>query len=177
MLKTLCWKHHGKKVFGMKKLVALFLLLALGVCTLCPALAQAAYTAGTYTAQGQGHNGMVEVEVVFSDSAIESIRIVNHNETPGVSDVALERVPGGNRRLPIAGGRYGCGCNVLFPGCFGCVAAWRGAGGRDVEALKRLRLKRAFLRKPLRWKRMWSLSAAAAAGLAAGAARQAKAPA
>ena len=53
----------------------------------------ALFKAGTYTAKGQGMGGDVEVEVVVSDNKIESIKVLNHNETSGISDPAIENIP------------------------------------------------------------------------------------
>lgn len=55
--------------------------------------ASGGYTAGTYTATAKGNNGDVTVEVTFSDSAMESVTVVEHGETPGISDGALEKIP------------------------------------------------------------------------------------
>ena len=52
-----------------------------------------AYKAGTYTAVAKGHNGDVKVEVEFSDAAILSIKIVEHSESAGISDVPMKRIP------------------------------------------------------------------------------------
>ena len=52
----------------------------------------ASYTAGTYTSTVDGMNGEVTIEVTFSDSAIESINIVEQAESEGLGDVALETV-------------------------------------------------------------------------------------
>lgn len=51
------------------------------------------YNAGTYTGEGNGNNGPIKVEVTFSDVVIESISILEHNETEGLSDPAFERIP------------------------------------------------------------------------------------
>ena len=49
--------------------------------------------AGVYTETVKGvHEGMV-VEVTLSEQKIESVKILEHSETPGVSDVALEKMP------------------------------------------------------------------------------------
>ena len=78
----------------MKKMMSVLLCALLMIGMMIPASAEAiAYQAGVYTAEGQGHNGMVKVEVTFSENAIESIKVLDHNETPGVSDVPLERIP------------------------------------------------------------------------------------
>lgn len=48
---------------------------------------------GTYTMTVEGmHEGMV-VEVTLSEKKIEKVAVVEHSETEGVSDVALEEIP------------------------------------------------------------------------------------
>lgn len=47
------------------------------------------FTPGTYTATAQGHNGAITVETTFSDTAIESIEVVEHFESQGVCEKAL----------------------------------------------------------------------------------------
>lgn len=51
------------------------------------------YNAGTYTGEGKGNNGTIKVEVTFTDAAIESIKVIEHSETAGLSDPAIERIP------------------------------------------------------------------------------------
>ncbi len=78
----------------MKKLmslVALVLALALPMSAL-------AYTPGTYTVETRGHNGPMTVEVTFTESAIESVKVAAHAETYGigygVSTAPIEAIPG-----------------------------------------------------------------------------------
>ena len=52
------------------------------------------YTAGTYTATAQGNNGDVIVEVTFTDTEIASVEVTEHGETPGIGDLAVEKLPG-----------------------------------------------------------------------------------
>jgi fumarate reductase flavoprotein subunit len=53
------------------------------------------FTPGTYQASATGYNQKVPivVSVTFTKSAIESITVVSHGETEGVSDVTIERIP------------------------------------------------------------------------------------
>lgn len=53
----------------------------------------ASFLAGTYTAKGKGIGGDVEVQVVVTDTAIETITILSHNETAGISDPAIKDIP------------------------------------------------------------------------------------
>ncbi len=85
----------------MKKL--LMILLSLGLIlrmTACSTSTQeptddvkALYTAGTYTGVSAGRGGDVTVEVTLSDNAIESVTVVSHSETKGVSDLPLAQIP------------------------------------------------------------------------------------
>lgn len=54
----------------------------------------AVYKAGTYTATAKGHNGDVKVEVVFNDTSIVSVKVLEHAETGGIGDIAIERISG-----------------------------------------------------------------------------------
>lgn len=53
----------------------------------------AIYKSGTYTASAMGHNGDVKVEVAFDDVSIVSIKVLEHEETSGIGDIAIERLP------------------------------------------------------------------------------------
>ena len=51
------------------------------------------YNAGTYDFETAGHNGPIKMSVTFSDNRIESIQIIEHTETAGLADPAIERIP------------------------------------------------------------------------------------
>ncbi|MBE5962890.1 MAG: FMN-binding protein [Lachnospiraceae bacterium] len=53
----------------------------------------AVFTAGEYTAAGEGKNGAVNVTVKFDDSKIVSVEVGDHAETAGLADPAIEGVP------------------------------------------------------------------------------------
>ena len=53
----------------------------------------ALYTAGTYEASALGNNGDIIVSVTFSDDMIEKVEVTKHQETSGIADPALERIP------------------------------------------------------------------------------------
>jgi len=83
-----------KKTYLGMSIIALFLVLAL-VFAGCgtPGPGKQNMQAGTYTASTMGHNGLLTVEVTVSTNAINSIKVTNHVETPGVSDWAINLVP------------------------------------------------------------------------------------
>lgn len=51
------------------------------------------FKAGTYKASVDGKNGPIEVEVTFSEHKIEDVKVVNFNETAGVSDASIKKIP------------------------------------------------------------------------------------
>lgn len=75
----------------MKKSIAMLMTL-LFVLLGTTAWAQS-YTAGVYTAQANGNNGPVTVEVEVSDVEILSVKVTEHAETAGLSDTPIERIP------------------------------------------------------------------------------------
>ncbi len=51
------------------------------------------FKAGTYTAVAKGHNGDVKVEAVFDSTSIVSVKVLEHQESAGISDVPIQRIP------------------------------------------------------------------------------------
>ena len=51
------------------------------------------YVDGTYTETVEGHNGPMTVEVVVEGNVITSVVVLEHEETDGLADPALEDVP------------------------------------------------------------------------------------
>ncbi len=93
------------------------------------------YIAGTYTASARGNNGDV-VEVVCSETSIDSVTVKEHKETKGISDPEIERIPKDiveNQTLSvdIISGATNT-CNAILSAAEECL---KNAGG-DIEALK-----------------------------------------
>lgn len=72
----------------MKKVahLALALMLTLGISG-CSNKVQ------TYTGSVEGRNGEVTVEVALSGKKIEKVEVVKHQETTGIADAAIEKIP------------------------------------------------------------------------------------
>ncbi len=51
---------------------------------------ESGFKAGTYTAQAEGKDGTIKVEVAVSESKIENITILESAETEGIGDTAME---------------------------------------------------------------------------------------
>lgn len=94
------------------------------------------YQAGTYSAQAKGNNGDVKVEVEFSADAIVKVTVTEHQETPGLSDPAIEKIPqrivdGQTLHVDAISGATNTS-NAILEAVADCVVQ---AGG-DAEALK-----------------------------------------
>ena len=68
-------------------------VLALVACASQPTGEAAMFKAGTYTGSAAGKNGTVTVKTTFTATAIKSVEVIKHGETPGISDPAIARVP------------------------------------------------------------------------------------
>ena len=83
----------------MKKIISLILisLLCLSL-TACSSkeeeTVKGTYNAGTYTGTAVGHGGDFKVDVTLSADKIESITVVENNETSGFGDVAAVKIIG-----------------------------------------------------------------------------------
>ncbi|SET53047.1 fumarate reductase flavoprotein subunit [Natronincola peptidivorans] len=53
----------------------------------------ALFQPGTYTASAPGHNGDITVEVTVDEYEIKEVKVLKHNESPGITDAAIERIP------------------------------------------------------------------------------------
>ena len=76
----------------------LILMLFISACDQQTQQAQQAeqigeFTVGTYKAQADGMGGAVHVEVVFAADSIDSIVVTKHQETAGIGDTAIEKLP------------------------------------------------------------------------------------
>lgn len=51
------------------------------------------YKDGAYNGTGNGKGGPIKVEVKVEGGKISDIKILEHNETPGLSDPIFEKIP------------------------------------------------------------------------------------
>lgn len=116
----------------MKRILMLVLTLLLTLCF----VGAFAMTDGVYEAEGQGNNGPVKVAVTVEGDAIKSVEIVEHAETPGVCDLAIERIPaaiveGQTLAVDTVSGATNSSNAILT-----AVEAALTEAGADIEALK-----------------------------------------
>ena len=83
-----------KKVegFRLKRLACCLIVLALILGMISVAVAQEVKD-GVYTASAAGNNGDVTVSVDIQSGVIAAVTVTSHNETAGISDPAIERIP------------------------------------------------------------------------------------
>lgn len=77
----------------MKRLMALVLSVLLLLSAAIGTASAEGLTPGTYTQTVAGRNGDLEVQVTFDDNGIADVKVTNHQETQGVADAALEKIP------------------------------------------------------------------------------------
>src|SRR5690606_235559 len=89
-------KFNWKKSISL--LLCILLVLSVAACSKTDTTDTSSDTgifkAGTYVGVGKGNNGDVKVEVKFDANSIVSIKVLEHSETAGISDPAIERIPG-----------------------------------------------------------------------------------
>ena len=77
----------------MKKRIFVVVMALLMVCLVASAQAEVTFTPGTYTGTGYGHNGKLTVDVTVDEHTITGIQVTSHNETAGICEVAMDRIP------------------------------------------------------------------------------------
>lgn len=123
----------------MKKfLTILFLMFTLSVsaCSANKTAATASYKAGTYTGSAKGRNGEVVVEVTLSTSAIDKVEVTKHEETAGIADAAIEKVPAAivkNQSLAVD---IASGATITSEAIIAASEAALVSAGVDVSTLK-----------------------------------------
>ena len=71
----------------MRKIIALVLSLCMLLGS--AALADAAFTPGTYVGTGDGFGGVIEAEVTVDENAITAIKLTGEGETPDIGGKAI----------------------------------------------------------------------------------------
>lgn len=123
----------------MKRIcLAVMVMMAL-LLTSVPVAMAAAYTGGTYNATADGKMGAITVEVVFSDDAIVSVNITQQNETVGLADGALTKIPAEIVEGQTLAIDAVAGATVTSQAILDAVAQCVALAGGDVDALKAAR--------------------------------------
>lgn len=92
---------HGGRLIGRRRFIQLgaaagMTMFALGVtgCSPLPATssAKSSYVPGAYTAQAQGKQSLVTVEVAFGENAIEAVEVLGHYESERIANTAISAI-------------------------------------------------------------------------------------
>lgn len=94
------------------------------------------FQAGSYEGTGEGRNGEIKVLVTVSDAIIESVEVTGHQETPGLSDPALEQIPAAIVEFQSLGVDAVSGATLTSEGILEAAADALGQAGADVELLR-----------------------------------------
>ena len=115
-----------------KKIVAIMacamMLLSVG--------ASAEMTAGTYTGEGQGIGGAVKVAVTVEGGAITAVEVVEHAETAGICDPAIEKIPAAIVAAQSLAVDTVTGATVTSKAILAAAEQALTEAGADIEALK-----------------------------------------
>ncbi len=95
-----------------------------------------AYTPGVYTASAKGKNGDIKVEVEVSETEILSVKVLEHQETEGISDKAISDLPAAIVAAQGLGLDAVSSATVTSNAILEAVADCMEQAGADVEALK-----------------------------------------
>lgn len=120
----------------MKKGISLFLTIAMLLSMLATGAMAEGYTAGTYTGTAAGRNGDVTVEVVVSNTAIESVTVTAQQETAGVANPALEQIPAAIVTGQTLAVDAIAGATITSDAILAAAESALTAAGADIDALK-----------------------------------------
>ncbi|WP_020610951.1 flavocytochrome c [Sediminispirochaeta bajacaliforniensis] len=120
----------------MKRLITLSMVILLVFMTIGCGKKEQRFTAGTYEGAAPGiHGDDVVLEVTVDDTSIKEIKVIQNNETPGVSDAAFDRIP----KAIIEGQTLAVdtvsGATYSSKAIIGAVTAALQAAGADIAAL------------------------------------------
>ena len=99
-----------------------------------------AYTAGTYTGSGTGHNGPVSVEVTVSEDAIENIEITETSESVYMGEVASEHVISDVLEYQSLAVDSVSGCTISRQAFLAAITDALTQAGGDIDALKKVEI-------------------------------------
>lgn len=110
--------------------------------TTAAAAAEGKFTPGTYTAKATGMHEMT-VEVVVTADTIESVKILEHQETAGISDLAIQTIPENIVKAQGLGIDTVSGATISSAAIIAAVTDCLTQAGADVDALKEVGLDKA----------------------------------
>jgi fumarate reductase flavoprotein subunit len=95
-----------------------------------------AYEPGEYEATAPGFNGDLKVKVAFSDTQITAVEVLEHGETAGIGDAAIEKIPNAIVESQTLSVDAVTGASRTSEAIIAAVASCVELAGGDVDALK-----------------------------------------
>ena len=86
-------RSRKRNSFVSRALLTLTALVISGVILFIAGCSQGKWKDGTYTGEAAGNNGPVKVSVTVKAGKISSVEVVEHKETPVLSDPAISQIP------------------------------------------------------------------------------------
>ena len=90
-------RYRGVATLIIVVAIAFFVILEtkllVGGSTAEPEPGANGYVAGEYIGSSNGNNGLIKVKVIFSETEIVSVEVVEHGETVGICEPAIEQIP------------------------------------------------------------------------------------
>lgn len=100
------------------------------------------FKAGIYEGTAAGRNGEIKVEVVLTGDTIQSVMILEHQETAGIADPALENIPADIVQYQSLGVDAVSGATITSEALLEAVSDAIGKSGADVEALRQVKIEK-----------------------------------
>ncbi|MGL4642561.1 MAG: flavocytochrome c [Cetobacterium sp.] len=92
---------------------------------------------GTYIGSAPGYKDNIQVEVKVNSKKIESVKIVKHDESPLISDVALQRIPAEVVEYQSLGVDEVAGATATSKGVIAAITRALRAAGGDLNTLRK----------------------------------------
>lgn len=94
------------------------------------------YTPGTYTGEAQGLHSTIKVEVTVDENTIQSVKVLEQQDTEGISDAVFTTIPdkvveGQSLKVDVVSG-----ASVSSNGLLDAIADALAKAGADIDALK-----------------------------------------
>lgn len=99
--------------------------------------AKALYKAGTYTSEGQGLHGTIKVQVTVDENSIKEIKVLEQNDTPGISDPAFKNIPENIVKLQTLNVDIVTGATVSSKGVLAAIEDALKKAGANIEELRK----------------------------------------
>lgn len=76
-----------------KNILALFIIMLITISLVGCGNKGSGYIDGEYEGVGMGNNGNIKVSVLVKSGKIADVKVIEHEESEGISDAAMEQTP------------------------------------------------------------------------------------